>query len=174
MCIGQCTLLQAFSSYRAYSPLPGAGLNSPDHAAPDLFTGIPGRLRGKVIPLCMDDHRTAEDIRDKEPPVVKRGPGISLVSHQRQQVACMVGMRLHGRIIMRPRPGKVLGTVAMFVDVERIKAGGSRDRDIREPEDLRLHQDTAIRGGIKFYQTAQLGRGTVSGHPGHSLRPIII
>lgn len=145
-----------------------------DDTTCNFIPGISGRLRGKIIPLRMDDHRAAQNILYTEPFVIKCAPGIALVAQQRQQVSDVLRVRLHGGIVMLPGFGKAVGAVAVLVDVQGIKVCGSLDSQVGQAENLRLHQDATVWSIIEFNEPAYLRIGRTAPYPRDCLGTVIL
>lgn len=100
------------------------------------MAGIAGGLGGEIIRVFVDDDRAVEDIFDLEALVVKGIPCVALIAKEGEQIPGMPGMGFGAGIIMAADCGKILGAVAVFVDVERIKAASFKGSNVREMEDL--------------------------------------
>ena len=85
----------------------------------------------------------------------------------------MLGMRAARGVVMAPHMGEIIGTVAVLMNVHAVEIRGAGSGDIRKAKYLRLHQDTAVRGIIEFYQSADVRISGTAPDPGHRLRTVI-
>ncbi len=84
----------------------------------------------------------------------------------------MIGMRLVCRIKVPAGQSKLVGAVAVFMDMHGIEVGGARDNYIWQTENLCRNKNAAVRCVIEFYQAAELRRRGTSGYPGSGLGAI--
>ena len=73
----------------------------------------------------MDNDRFAYNLFYGETFVIKLGPGISLITKERKQVACMVGVGGAFWIVMLPCVLKAAGTIAKIVDMQGVEVAGA-------------------------------------------------
>lgn len=85
----------------------------------DFLSGITGGLRCKIVRRTMYDDGTPNDILRLKPIGIYRIPGGAIVSKQRRQIACVLGMLAVVRIIVafciRKRILCVSGTAVSLV-----------------------------------------------------------
>lgn len=126
-----------------------------DYAAANLIAGIAGWLSVEIVWILVDDNGTAQDLRDGEPFVIERKPGISLVGQKRRHVTGMLRVEHVGGVIVHSGVWKAFAcAVAEFMNMHRIIFGRAVCDHVREPEDFCFHQDTAVGSFVEFYQTA--------------------
>lgn len=132
-----------------------------DDSASDLFTGVAGRLTGKIICHTVNDYGSSENGIDEEPFVIKHLICIALIAQKRGKVSGMLRMGHVVGIVMISGLVKRYGTVPVFMNMHTIEIAGTLYMDIGKPEDFGFHQDSAVRGLIKFYRSCKLGLGSI-------------
>ena len=132
-----------------------------DDSASDLFTGVAGRLTGKIICHTVNDHRSSEDGIDEEPFVIKHLICIALIAQKRGKVSGMLRMGHVVGIVMISGLVKRYAAVPVFMNMHTVEIAGTLYMDIGKPEDFGCYQDSAVRGLIKFYRSCKLGLGSI-------------
>lgn len=119
-------------------------------AACDFFTGISGRLRGKIVGHVVYDNGSADDLRYCDTGVIKGRPRITLIGHERRKVAGMAGVRGIVGIIMVSCIGKLIGTIPVLVNVKTKKTTGFFVSIVGEIKNFGFDQCGIKRQTIKF------------------------
>lgn len=132
-----------------------------DDSASDLFTGVAGRLTGKIICHTVNDHRSSEDGIDEEPFVIKHLICIALIAQKRGKVSGMLRMGHVVGIVMISGLVKRYAAVPVFMNMHTVEIAGTLYMDIGKPEDFGFYKDSAVRGLIKFYRSCKLGLGSI-------------
>ena len=104
---------------------------------------------------------------------VYKRQGITGIAEERQKVAFVIRMWLHGGVIMIAGLCKVIGAVALLVDVHGVKSGRIWHIFVWEAKDFRLNENSAIRSIVKFHEAAQIGSGCAASDPGGCLRAVV-
>ena len=133
-----------------------------DDAAAYLFPGVSGRPGGKVVGHPVYDHGSVQDLGGSETVVIKDGPGVAAVGHQRGHIARMGGMSRAGGIIVVPGVLEGVGTVAVLVDMESEECIRVPVHAVRQVVYLDLHDRSSVRYGIKAHRAVQIRIGGVS------------
>ncbi len=144
-----------------------------DNSTGDFGTGVSGGLCGEIIRLGVNDDGTADDILQSKTSVKESAPGITGIAEERQKVAFVIRMWLHGGVIMIAGLCKVIGAVALLVDVHGVKSGRIWHIFVWEAKDFRLNENSAIRSIVKFHEAAQIGSGCAASDPGGCLRAVV-
>ncbi len=121
-----------------------------DDAACDFFTGISGRLRGKIVRHVVYDNGSADDLRYCDTGVIKCRPRITLIGHKRRKVAGMAGVQGIVGIIMISRIGKLIGTIPVLVNVKTEKTTGFFVSVVGEIKDFGFDQCGIKRQTVEF------------------------
>lgn len=153
----------------------GAGglLKRADHAAGDLVSGIAGRLGRKIVGLLMHDHRSAYDLGDGKLFRIDRHKGVTVAGKKRRQIAGMLRVRLHKRVVMVSGIGKIIRTVAVFMDVKAVEGrspAGFRRKVIK----FRRNQNAFVGRLIKPDGSFQIGISAAAVNAGEGLRGVIM
>lgn len=84
-------------------------------------------------------------------------------------------LRMHhvGGIVVTACMLKIVGTVAMLMDMKAEKYGFSWRGNVWEAEHLCFHERTAIRCVIKFDKSADSWMVSISTYPGHGPRLVL-
>ncbi len=125
-------------------------------SASDFFSGITGRLTGKVIRHTVYDDGSPDNIINREALVIEYLIGISLIAQKGRQVARMLGMGHMSGVIMVSGLSERFGAVPVFMDMHAVETAGAGSTDIGKAEDLSFNQDSAIRGLIELYRAGKL------------------
>lgn len=112
-----------------------------NHAAGDLGSCVPGRLRGKIIRIAVDDYGFANDILHPEAICSYCHLCAALLRHQWRQITSVPGMVATSGIIMVARLWKACtGAAVSLMNVETEEAAFTV---FRKTGDIRLHPHTA-------------------------------
>ena len=98
----------------------------------------------------MDNDRTPDHFLNGISLIIKNAERISLIAEKGRHVSGMFGMQRVSGVIMQPRVAEIIAAVSRIVYMHRIKIAGSGLADVRQSENLRLHQHAAVRSVIEL------------------------
>ena len=82
---------------------------SSDLSAGYFCSGVAGRLRGKVIRVCVNNYGFSDDLVHREPICQEYGKGHAVIGEQRRKIACVVGMEtIFGIVVGQCVPESIL------------------------------------------------------------------
>ena len=108
----------------------------------------------EIVSRLMDDNGSSKDLWDGKALVEERDPGIPLVGEQGKQVPGVVRMRCAVGVKMLPCVLEIISAVPVFMNMHAVKVRGTPLKPVRQSEQLRLNESTAIGGLLKFHHTA--------------------
>lgn len=85
----------------------------------------------------------------------------------------MERMGLGGRVVVFAGVLEGIGAVSEFMDMHGVIRGGILDGNIGKAEEFCLNHGSAVRGIVKFSQTAYLRIFRAAGYPGDGLRSVV-
>lgn len=114
----------------------------------------------------MNDYGFSDDVRQREPFVIKDAEGVALIAKKGRQISCMIGVSGISGVIVQSCMAEVFAAVSGFVYMHGIEITCVGDIDVGKAEDLRLHQDAAVDCVIEFDRAAGAGTGGIAVDPG--------
>lgn len=114
----------------------------------------------------MNDHGFSDDVRQREPFVIKDAEGVALIAKKGRQISCMIGVGGISGVIVQPCMAEVFAAVSGFVYMHGIEITCAGDIDVGKAENLCFHQDAAVDCVIEFDRAAGAGTGRVAVDPG--------
>ena len=130
---------------------PGKALQTPDHTAPQLSSGISRGLGMEIVGSFMNDHCPPHNLPGCKPAGLHNQRPPSMTGQKRRQISRMLRVEPVRRVKVSAGIPELRAVAATaIVDVEREKAR----RRFRQAHDFRSHQRTPG-NGIEFHDTAQ-------------------